>query len=46
MAWLGGLSTLKGQITSFTKEVLSEGKDEIHGNSLVLLAEYCNSILL
>ncbi|XP_021924647.1 uncharacterized protein LOC110832171 [Zootermopsis nevadensis] len=36
MAWLGGLSTLKGQITSFTKEVLSEGRDESHDTSLEL----------
>ncbi|KAG8224281.1 hypothetical protein J437_LFUL005087 [Ladona fulva] len=29
MAWLGeGLSSLRGQITSFTKEVLSEGREE------------------
>jgi hypothetical protein len=44
MAWLEGLSTLKGQITSFTKEVLSEGRDELHGNSFILLAECCYSI--
>jgi hypothetical protein len=44
MAWLEGLSTLKGQITSFTKEVLSEGRDEIHGNYLILVAKCCDSI--
>ncbi|KAJ9580381.1 hypothetical protein L9F63_003957, partial [Diploptera punctata] len=31
MAWFGeGLSSLKGQLTNFTKEVLSEGRDEIY----------------
>jgi hypothetical protein len=44
MAWLEGLSTLKGQITSFTREVLSEGRDEIHGNCLLLEAECCDNI--
>jgi len=44
MAWLEGLSTLKGQITSFTKEVLSDGRDEIHGNCLILVAECCDNI--
>lgn len=38
MAWLEGLSTLKGQITSFTKEVLSDGRDEIHDTSSELSA--------
>jgi hypothetical protein len=37
MAWLEGLSSLKGQITNFTKEVLSEGRDEIHGKSRFFL---------
>jgi len=46
MAWLEGLSTLKGQITSFTKEVLSEGRDENHGNFRILLSLFCSIIMI
>jgi hypothetical protein len=44
MAWLEGLSTLKGQITNFTKEVLSDGRDDFHGNCHILVAECCDNI--
>jgi hypothetical protein len=46
MAWLEGLSSLKGQITSFTKEVLSEGRDEIHGNSHIFFLELYNDMIM
>lgn len=37
MAWLGeGLSSLRGQITSFTKEVLSEGREDDSGQEVKL----------
>lgn len=41
MSWLGsGLTQITGQISNFTKEVLTEGTEEVHG--MVNLSFYGN----